>query len=134
MKKVFTILMLLGLLGFQAVAQKAPAKKVAPKQPCADAQDQNAMNRCAQEEYKKADAQLNKAYQQLLAKLETAYQEKLKTAQRAWLVFRDAHCECEAFAFDGGSMQPMIRGYCLAGETTARTKQLQAMLKEMTSR
>ncbi|NOT58838.1 MAG: DUF1311 domain-containing protein [Acidobacteria bacterium] len=129
MKKIFTLVTLLGLLVFQAVAQKAP-----PKPGCADAQDQNTMNRCAQEEFQKADAALNKAYQQLLPKLEAAHKEKLKMAQRAWIAFRDAHCECEAFAFDGGSMQPLIRFSCMAAETNARTKQLQAMLKEMTSR
>jgi uncharacterized protein YecT (DUF1311 family) len=114
-----------------ALAQKAPAKKA---DPCANAQNQNAMNACAQAEYKKAGAELNRVYQQLLAKLEFAHQEKLKAAQRAWLPFRDAHCEAEAFTFEGGSMQPMMRGHCLAAETQARTKQLQAMLKEMTSR
>ena len=133
MKKALMILSLVGLLSFQAAAQKAPAKKAAAKSPCADVQDQHTMNRCAQEDFQKADAELNKVYQQLLLKLETAHKEKLKLAQRAWVAFRDAHCECESFAFDGGSMQPLIRSSCLAQVTRDRTRQLQATLKEIAS-
>lgn len=133
MKKALMILSWVGLLGFQAAAQKAPAKKAAPKSPCADAQDQHTMNRCAQEEFQKADAELNKVYQQLLLKLETAHKEKLRLAQRAWVVFRDAHCDCESFAFEGGSMQPLLRFSCLAQVTRDRVKQLQATLKEIAS-
>lgn len=131
MKSSVAITLLSGLMAGLAFAQKAPAKKA---DPCANAQTQTEMNGCAAEAYKKADAALNRVYQQLLAKLESAHQEKLKAAQRAWLPFRDAHCECEAFTYEGGSMQPMMRGHCLAAETKARTQQLQAMLKEMTNR
>ncbi len=130
MKKIFTLVALFGCLSWQVIAQKAPAKKPASKPPCADPQDQSTMNRCAYEDFQKADAELNKTYQQLLPKLEAAHTEKLKLAQRAWIAFRDAHCECEAFAFDGGSMQPLIRSSCLAQVTRDRTKQLQAILKE----
>jgi uncharacterized protein YecT (DUF1311 family) len=130
MKKVFALLALLSLLGFHAVAQKAPVKKAGLKSPCADPQDQSTMNRCAHEAYQKADAELNNAYRQLMPKLEIAHQEKLKLAQRAWLAFRDAHCECESFAFEGGSMQPLLRSSCFEQVTRDRTKQLQAMLKE----
>lgn len=114
--------------GAAGLAQKpaAPAKK----QPCADAQNQQEMNRCAADEYKKADAELNRVYQQLLPKLEAAHKEKLKVAQRAWLGFRDAHCDYEAFIFDGGTMQPLIQYSCLETVTRERTKQLRASLQE----
>src|SRR3989442_247103 len=64
---------------FQAQAQNRskPAAQ-AKQQPCANAQTQSAMNQCAMEEFKKADAELNKVFQQLL--LKTDRQEKLKAA------------------------------------------------------
>ena len=111
-----------------AVAQKPAAQT--KKQPCADAQNQQEMNRCAAEEYKKADAELNRVYQQLLPKLEAAHKEKLKAAQRSWLAFRDAHCDYEAFIFEGGTMQPLIQASCLEAVTRERTKQLRASLQE----
>lgn len=133
-----TRLILLGLVLLTgsietAFAQKPAAKTAVPakKQPCEDAQNQQEMNRCAAEEYKKADAELNKAYQQLLPKLEAPHKEKLKVAQRAWVVFRDAHCDYEAFMFDGGTMQPLIQASCLEAVMRERTKQLRAALQEV---
>ena len=122
-------------LSIQTQAQQR-AKPAAPakKQPCADAQTQSAMNQCAIDEYKKADAELNRVYQQLLPKLEATHQEKLKAAQRAWISFRDADCEYEAFAFEGGSMQPLIRYSCLEAATKTRTNQLRGFLKDLNSR
>jgi uncharacterized protein YecT (DUF1311 family) len=121
---------------FNAAAQKPAAKPAAQakKQPCADAQTQSEMNQCAYEEYKKADAELNKTYQQLLPKLEAARQERLKTAQRAWIAFRDADCEYEAAEYEGGSMQPLIRYSCLESATRNRTAQLRGFLKDLNSR
>jgi uncharacterized protein YecT (DUF1311 family) len=121
------IVLLWGVV-FVAATQKPAAQS--QKQPCAAAQNQQEMNRCAAEEYKKADAELNKVYQQLLPKLEAPHKEKLKTAQRTWLAFRDAHCDYEAFIFEGGTMQPLIQYSCLEAVTRDRTKQLRASLQE----
>lgn len=132
MRQIITALFVTCLCAFNGAAQKPAAQTKKPR--CADLTTQSAMNICAEDEYKKADAELNRVYRQLLPKLEAAHQEKLKAAQRAWLAFRDAHCECEAFAFDGGSMQPLMRFSCLDGETHTRTQQLQAFLKEVTNR
>lgn len=110
----------------QATAQKAAATR---KNPCARAKNQNEMNRCAAEQYQKADAELNRVYQQTLAKLPADHQEKVKEAQRAWIPFRDAHCESESFTFNGGSMQPLIRANCLEATTRARTEQLRGMVR-----
>ena len=85
----FLFLALALLCAFQAQAQqRAKPAAQAKQQPCANPQTQSAMNQCAMEEFKKADAEMNKVYQQLL--LKTDRQEKLKAAQRAWVAFRDA--------------------------------------------
>ena len=71
------------------------------------AQTQAAMNAQARAEFEKADAELNKTYEALLAKLPDAEgKEKLKHSQRAWLAFRDAEA---AFAAGGGTMAPTLR-------------------------
>ena len=124
---IVSLLALITVCVLSAAAQKPAAKS----QPCANATNQHEMNRCAAEEYKKADAELNKVYQQLLPKLEAPHKEKLKAAQLAWLSFRDAHCEFEAFAFEGGSMQPLIRSGCLETVTRDRIKQLRAALRDI---
>ena len=62
------------------------------------AQTQAAMNAQVRAEFEQADAELNKTYEALLAKLPDAEsKQKLKESQRAWLAFRDAEA---AFAAD----------------------------------
>ena len=122
---VFALLAACLLLSNASGQQAATARK----NPCARAKNQNEINRCAAEQYKKADAELNRIYQQTLAKLPVDHQEKVKEAQRAWIPFRDAHCESESFTFNGGSMQPLIRATCLESATKARTEQLRSMVR-----
>jgi uncharacterized protein YecT (DUF1311 family) len=116
-------------------AQKKQNNKKQPKAPCRTAQTQFELNQCACDEYKKADADLNKVYQQLLSvnAREQEFTEKLKTAQRAWIVFRDAQLESLYPAIKDpraqyGSVYPMC--YCLAQKelTLQRTDQLKRML------
>jgi uncharacterized protein YecT (DUF1311 family) len=121
------------LCAFQARAQqRAKSAAQAKQQPCAHAQTQSAINQCAMEEFKKADAELNKVFQQLL--LKTDRQEKLKAAQRAWVAFRDAGCEYDASEAEGGSMEPLVRYSCYAEATKTRTNQLRAYLKALNVR
>ena len=66
---------------------------------------------------------------QLLPKLSAARKQKLISAQQAWIKFRDSSCEFERSAYEGGSMAPMIYGFCLADVTEQRTKDLQRYLE-----
>jgi uncharacterized protein YecT (DUF1311 family) len=127
--KLIGVLLLSILLLAIAVAQK-PTAKSAKKVACGDLMTQGEMNRCAGDEYRKADAELNKVYQQTMAKLGPEHKQKLKIAQLTWIQFRDAHCDCEAFTFDGGSMQPLIKFTCLEVETQRRTKQLKSLAED----
>lgn len=65
-----------------------------------------------------------------MAKLSSEHKQKLKAAQLAWIQFRDAHCDCQAFTFDGGTMQPLIKFSCLESETNARIKQLKLLAED----
>jgi len=53
------------------------------------------MNACASEELKRADTDLNNTYRALLAKTtrQPEIAEKIKCAQKPWLVFRDAYLD-----------------------------------------
>lgn len=83
------------------------------------------INACAAESYRQADAQLNRVYDELMAQLDDANREKLVEAQLAWIEFRDANCEWEAFRFEGGTIQPSMRLGCLERLTRDRTLTLQ---------
>ncbi len=98
--------------------------------PCANAQTQAEMNICAGKEYKTADANLNRVYQQLVAMLGADEKVQLKDAQTAWIKFRDLHCEFVGDQYKGGSIRPMIYGLCLADVTRNRTTELKAQIKD----
>lgn len=103
---------------------------------CNPAGNQSELNQCALDEYQTADRKLNDTWKQLMLKFKndkTAI-AKLKAAQKAWLVFRDAEIEA-TFACDTqdrrcwGSMEPMLRHGELTALTQARTARLQKYLK-----
>ena len=95
------------------------------------AQNQHEMNQQAQKDFESADLALNKAYKQLFNKLDEPGRKKLKEAQRAWVVFRDAEAELQAdLDARGGSMAPLIYDGRRCELTKARTKELQEMLKD----
>ena len=97
---------------------------------------QSEMNRCADLDARTADADLNHVYQALLAKLkgDDNATKKLRAAQRAWLVFRDAHLQ-ELYPADDkqaeyGSMFPMCYSQAATAITKERTAQLRKMLDD----
>ncbi|MBV9045178.1 MAG: DUF1311 domain-containing protein [Alphaproteobacteria bacterium] len=117
------------LRGLMVVAFPVLLLAAAPahaKDVCDDAPDQNTMNRCAQDDYKASDAALNRAYQKHMKDLDADSQTLLKTAQRAWLAFRDGECKHQAAPNDGGSMYPMAYFGCLNRLTKDRIKQIEA--------
>lgn len=98
---------------------------------CAANATQTELTECAGKEASQADAALNAVYHALLGKIDAASQARLRTAQRAWISFRDAEC---TFQTGGGVNQdgtiwPMLVNQCLARLTRARAAALQAQLK-----
>ncbi len=104
-------------------AQKKP-------EPCADAQSQAEMTICWGNRYKASDAKLNQVYRQFTAKLDDDEKTQLKTAQNAWLKYRDTNCDFVADQFKGGTMRPMVAAMCLTEITDNRSKELAAQMKE----
>lgn len=134
MKILITLILLcIALSPAQGQQKKRPASR--GQHPCGNAQTQFDMDKCFCEQYQKADAELNRVYQQLLAAgaSNPVFIDKLKAAQRAWVVFRDAQLGAIYPITDNpkvqyGSVFPMC--YCAAQEdlTVERTKQLKRML------
>lgn len=93
---------------------------------CKRAVTQGDMNACAAQSFNKADAALNAAYKQLMAKLDKADQASLKKAQRAWLQYRDLQCAFNASGSEGGTVHPMVVAGCREALTKAQTAVLKA--------
>jgi uncharacterized protein YecT (DUF1311 family) len=98
------------------------------------AQSQTEMNREAAANFEKADAQLNKVYAQVMAKLDEQGKAKLKAAQRAWIAFRDAQAELEADSMRDGTGATALRSESAAATTQQRTESLKEFLKELDAR
>lgn len=84
------------------------------------------MNACADQDFQKADALLNKAYKDATKDMDAPALDLLRKAQRAWLAFRDAECTYETVGDEGGSIQPMDYSLCLTRLTKLRTHELRA--------
>ena len=79
----------------------------AQKLACNPGGSQSEMNQCAFDELRKADAELNAAYQQALASMkdDAVARERLQTAQRLWIQLRDADLEAQFPLAEGQSAQ-----------------------------
>jgi uncharacterized protein YecT (DUF1311 family) len=95
---------------------------------------QRELNHCASSHLQAADDALNRVYQAILSKYkdDRAFLEKLRTAQRAWLTFRDAELQAK---FPLGDKQlhywqvySMFINIFMAYRTWERVKHLQAWL------
>jgi uncharacterized protein YecT (DUF1311 family) len=136
-KFLLTVLSIASLLavgmatrGIASPTSAATNLQLAQRPNCNNPQTQSEMNICASIAYQNADRKLNQVYRQLLPKLSASRKQKLISAQQAWIKFRDSSCEFERSAYEGGSLAPMIYGFCLANVTEQRTKDLQRYLED----
>ncbi|CAG8870858.1 hypothetical protein PS627_04179 [Pseudomonas fluorescens] len=51
-----------------------------------------AMSSCIQSETQRQDDRLNKVYKQLMTKLDSDSQKRLREAQRSWIKYREGNC------------------------------------------
>lgn len=94
------------------------------------AQTQNEMNQDAEDNFKKADAELNKTYKQLISKLKGTEKKALIDSELAWIKFRDTNCAFWASPNKGGSIYPLIYFGKKKKMTESRTAELKNALKE----
>ena len=94
--------------------------------------------RCLMDYLAKSDALLDRYYQALILRLkseagttsratEPASVQRLRTAQRAWLVYRDDECRKRTRAREGPLWAP-VRAQCLAGYSAVRAQELRDAL------
>ncbi len=92
---------------------------------CAD-QTQLGLDQCADANFKRADQELNRAYDDIIRRLgkDESSKQALIAAEKAWLAFRDAECKFRADPGQQGSIWGMEHLFCLRDLTKARTKDL----------
>ena len=97
---------------------------------CDSVSTQGGLNICAGRAFETADAELNTAYGQLVARLagQPDIRKLLAAAERSWVAFRDRECDFMASGVQGGSVQPMIYSMCLTSLTKARLQDLRGYL------
>lgn len=104
---------------------------------CSDPQTQFEMNVCSGQDYDAADKRLNETWKTVFASLKQWDKEvwqdgssapsradALLKSQRAWIDYRDGHCEAEAEGFHGGTILPLVRNTCLTEMAQRRTAEL----------
>lgn len=133
MKRLLAIGSLAALMAVPALAEDEPIIK------CEDAVTQSDMILCAVQEHEAADKKLNEQWpktKKAVADWDAALDadqrggaDALMKAQRAWIQYRDAHCDVEGFSVRGGTLEPAIIELCLAEVTRKRTVELEELIK-----
>ncbi|MEO9914311.1 MAG: lysozyme inhibitor LprI family protein [Parasphingorhabdus sp.] len=112
-----------------------------PQLDCEDPVTQLDMNICSRQEFEVADKALNEQWSKVAAHKKSndesalkngvkgGYFEILLKSQRAWIAFKDRHCDAVADAYRGGSIRPLIYNDCRTNLTKQRTDQLQKMIE-----
>jgi uncharacterized protein YecT (DUF1311 family) len=125
---------------FTAMLGAVPAVAQDAAVDCTSPQTTYEMRICAGISLRGADEDLNDDYQRAVAYFEEFDQylpegapkglDLLRTAQRAWIVYRDAACESEAATLYGGSLQPLIVTTCHDQMTRDRSEELRFLSEQ----
>jgi uncharacterized protein YecT (DUF1311 family) len=82
------------------------------------------MMACAGRERAAWDDQLNASYKLLQGKTTPTQASALKSAQQAWMAYRDARCGFEASRYEGGTLSGVLAGDCLMRVTAERALEI----------
>ncbi|MGB7372826.1 lysozyme inhibitor LprI family protein [Pontixanthobacter sp.] len=110
---------------------------------CEEPMTQMAMNHCAFQDYMEADMGLNTQWALTSAAMKRrdkdsppagrddrpGYFDALLAAQRAWIRYRDAHCQSEGYRARGGTLEPLLVSSCKAHLTRLRTADLEELAR-----
>jgi uncharacterized protein YecT (DUF1311 family) len=94
-------------------------------QQCNDGSTQ-AIVECVDELVKKWDGRLNSAYKKLMDSETGDQRDRLRTAQRLWVQFRDANCDY--YAFGEGTISRIESVECMRMLTKERAEELEQAL------
>ncbi|CAH0188474.1 hypothetical protein SRABI118_01430 [Massilia sp. Bi118] len=121
--------LLAAMVAFAASAASAAALD------CKNAMSTPDMNECAAIELKGVEAKLNEVYRQTLKTLDAEGKEsveakqKLITAQRAWVKFREADCAAVYQRNAGGTIRTLMHIGCMQGHAETRMKALKEFVE-----
>ncbi|MDR2638691.1 MAG: lysozyme inhibitor LprI family protein [Helicobacteraceae bacterium] len=79
-------------------------------------------------DYEVADKELNRVYSLVKARLDGGGAKKLTNAQRAWISFRDLHCDFQALGSEGASAHSIVIEACMTDMAKKRTNELKWFL------
>lgn len=94
-----------------------------PNPDCPGDADPAQLNQCLERQFTRADAALNRQWQEALTALPNGA-ERLRTAQRAWLTYRDAHCATAVPSVASVETQNLEGVLCRTRLTEGRTREL----------
>jgi uncharacterized protein YecT (DUF1311 family) len=97
--------------------------------PCRSETTTAGMRNCENLRYERAQQTLDSVYAQLMKQLDAAGKAKLRTAQSAWLQFRQAEADFQAQVAEGGTLAPLIKITIMADLTEARAVELKKSLQ-----
>lgn len=92
-----------------------------PEGPCYQTGSTVDTVQCLDTAYKHADTELNAKYLQIMAALDEIEKASLRSAQLAWINYRDKACEAEAAPYRDGTGKGAARLACLEAATRLRT-------------
>lgn len=92
-----------------------------PDGPCWETGSTVNTAQCLDTAYKRADTELNATYRQIMEALDDAEKASLRSAQLAWINYRDKACDAEAAPYRNGTARGVARLACLEAATRART-------------
>ena len=95
---------------------------------CKSPANQMEMDQCAGRDFQAADARLNAVYRSMMSRYDAPNQAFFKSAEKAWIAYRDAECNFETNGTAGGSINSMMLTQCRTEKTNARIKELNAQL------
>lgn len=102
--------------------------------PCDNPQTQAAMTQCAINDYINEDIRLNQIYKTLRSQLTTQEKSQLKSAQLAWINYRDKSCEFSTRHSVGGSIHGLEYNSCLSQMSAIRRRELAQEIHLLESR
>ena len=107
---------------------------------CINRKTQSDMNVCSFRDYLRSDIELNQVWGQVTASRRGSSPPSrinpksefgmLRDAQRAWLIYREKHCDGLGKRYDGGTIQSLVIGSCLSEITKLRISELKYLLDD----
>ncbi|MBK8283797.1 MAG: DUF1311 domain-containing protein [Ahniella sp.] len=96
------------------------------------------INDCAQQEFDKTEAELNRVWKQVMGYLDeladepdaAAAKAQLRTAQRTWVDYREQDCQAVHTMHQSGSIRTLMYLGCKTSHADRRTRELSEWLAE----